>query len=128
MVQMEELSLLVKRLEVVTEKLEAFGDNRGVPSGAVSGSSDPEKVSLSVSAFDDIMSGTFKAFLELSEKIGKEVATAAPMVEKAFSRQRELLRVASLAKEPSKADLQTLLKPLSEIIEEIQIFREQGRR
>jgi len=127
MVQMEELSLLVKRLEVVTEKLEAVGDAAGA-SRFVSGSSSPEKLSLSVTAFDDILSGIFRAFLEFSEKIGNEVATAAPMVEKAFRQQRELLRVASLAKQPSQQDLQTLLKPLSETIEEIQTFREQGRR
>lgn len=128
MVQMEELSLLVKRLEVVTEKLEAFGDNQGVPSRAGSGPSGPEKLTLSVTAFDDIFSGTFKAFLEFCETIGSEVATVAPMVEKAFSQLRELLRVASLAKAPSQADLQALLKPMAETIEEIQTFREQGRR
>ena len=58
MVGMEDLALIVKRLEVVTEKLEAVGDNIG--GGAVT---QEEKLNISVTAFDDICNGVFKAFL-----------------------------------------------------------------
>ena len=57
---MEELALIVKRLEIVTEKLEAVGDNLHVENG---GASQAEKLNISVTAFDDIYSGVFKAFL-----------------------------------------------------------------
>ena len=60
MVGLEELSLIVKRLEIVTEKLEAVGEG-GVGDGA--GVSQAEKLNISVTAYDDIYNGTFKAFL-----------------------------------------------------------------
>ena len=56
MVGMDELALIVKRLEIVTEKLEAIGSGGG-------GVSEAEKLNISVTAYDDIYSGTFKAFL-----------------------------------------------------------------
>ena len=57
MVGLEELSLLVKRLEIVTEKLEAAGEGGGAEV------SQAEKLNISVTAYDDIYNGTFKAFL-----------------------------------------------------------------
>jgi len=127
MVNMEELSLLARRLEVVTERLEAHAEGLGsgqerkpASAGAV--------LHLSVTAFDDILNGPFRVFLELCRKVGAEVATAAPMVEKAFLAQREFLRIVSLAVKPSDKDLQTLLKSTADTISEIQEFRERGRR
>ena len=60
MVGMEDLALIVKRLEVVTEKLEAVGDNVKGDGGRVS---QEEKLNISVTAYDDIHNGVFKAFL-----------------------------------------------------------------
>ena len=61
MVGMEDLALIVKRLEVVTEKLEAVGEAGGAGTGAAA--SQAEKLTISVTAFDDICGGVFKAFL-----------------------------------------------------------------
>ena len=58
MVGMEELALIVKRLEIVTEKLEAVGDN-----GDGERVSQAEKLNISVTAYDDIHNGVFRAFL-----------------------------------------------------------------
>ena len=60
MVGMEDLALIVKRLEIVTEKLEAVGDNVKGDGGRVS---QAEKLNISVTAYDDIYNGVFKAFL-----------------------------------------------------------------
>ena len=49
MVGMEDLALIVKRLEIVTEKLEAVSDN---VNGDGVGASQAEKLSISVTAFD----------------------------------------------------------------------------
>jgi len=125
MVGMEDLSIIVKRLEVVTERLEAIGENH---SGDTKPVSQSEKLTISVTAYDDIYNGTFKAFLENCEKIGAEVATAAPMLDKAFKAQREFVRIASKSKQASAGDLNTLLKPLGDIIGEIQEYRERMRR
>ena len=60
MVGMEDLALIVKRLEIVTEKLEAVGDNVKGDGARVS---QAEKLNISVTAYDDIYNGVFKAFL-----------------------------------------------------------------
>jgi len=125
MVGMEDLSIIVKRLEIVTERLEAIGDNHTGNGAPVT---QAEKCNISVIAYDDIYNGTFKAFLENCEKLGAEVALAAPMLDKAFSSQREFLRIASKSKAPSANDLNTLLKPLGDIMGEIQEYREKMRR
>ena len=57
---MEELALLVRRLEVVTERLEAKQEG-GVEGG--SGGQAGQQLSLAVTAFDDICNGTFAAFI-----------------------------------------------------------------
>ena len=66
MVGMDELSLIVKRLEIVTEKLEAIGE---APGGDGGGVSQAEKLNISVTAYDDIYNGTFKAFLGMFHRI-----------------------------------------------------------
>ena len=58
---MEELSLLVRRLEVVTERLEAKQES-GVE-GSSSGGQAGQQLSLVVTAFDDICNGTFAVFI-----------------------------------------------------------------
>jgi len=127
MVNMEELAVLARRLEVVTERLEAAADARGgllVEPKVAS----KESLTVVVTAFDDIANGTFRAFLELCDKVGGEVAQLGPMVDKAFKAQREFLRISSMATKPSDGDLATILKPTADLIGQIQEFREKGRR
>lgn len=89
---------------------------------------DDGEVAAFVLAFDDILSGPFKTFCELSQKIGGDVMTQTAMVEAAFKSQREFLVTASKSKKPADKDLQSLLLPLSNKISEIQDFREKNRR
>lgn len=115
----QELSALVQRLEAVAIRLE-----KSQP-GSVE---DDGEVAAFVLAFDDILSGPFKTFCELSQKIGGDVMTQTAMVEAAFKSQREFLVTASKSKKPADKDLQSLLLPLSNKISEIQDFREKNRR
>jgi len=125
MVGMEDLALIVKRLEIVTEKLEAVGDNVGAGQNGVS---QAEKLNVSVTAFDDICNGVFKAFLENCGKVGGEVQTAALILDKAFKAQREFLRIVSKSQQPNPTSLGELLKPTGDCIDEIQAYREKMRR
>ena len=50
------------------------------------------------------------------------------MLDKAFSAQREFIATSSKSKKPSDQQLQALLKPTSDLIAEIQAFREKSRR
>lgn len=82
----------------------------------------------SLLAFDEILNGPFQSYLDLSKRIGSEVATIGEMVEIAFKSQRNYLELATKAKQPPQGDLPMLLKPMSDKISEIQSFREAGRR
>jgi len=115
------LLALIKRLETVATKLE-----KSAPGSATSGSAGPSSASLL--AYDDIVNGPFKTYLDLSKRIGSEVATIGEMVEAAFKAHRAYLEMATKAKKPSAGDLPILQKPMGDKINEIQTYREAGRR
>ena len=94
----------------------------------MSSSTDDGEVAPFVGAFDEIMSGPFRTYVDLSQKIGGDVLTHGVMVEAAFKLQREFLVIASKSKKPSDKDVQPLLHPLSTKISEIQEYREKSRR
>ena len=60
--------------------------------------------SASLTAFDDILNGPFKTYLDLSKRIGSEVATIGEMVEAAFKAHRAYLEMATKAKQPSQVN------------------------
>ena len=114
----DDLAALVARLEAAVTRLEAGG----------SGSGSAEDLAASVSAYDELVTGFYRPFSELSKKIGGDVATMGGMLDKAFSAQREFLATSAKSKKPSDQQLQGLLKPTSDLIAEIQAFREKSRR
>merc|ERR1712141_397338 len=87
----KDLLALIKRLETVATKLE-----KSAPGSATSGSAGPSSASLL--AYDDIVNGPFKTYLDLSKRIGSEVATIGEMVEAAFKAHRAYLEMATKAK------------------------------
>ena len=89
---------------------------------------DDGESSASVQAFDAIIAGSFQTYLNLSKKIGDDVAKHSLMVEAAFKAQRAYLVVAAKSKKPDDSVLPELLKPTSDKICEIQDFREKNRR
>merc|ERR1712156_133819 len=117
----KELEALIQRLESVATRLEKT-------QGGGSAVEDDGEVAPFVGAFDDILTGPFKTFCDLSQKIGGDVTTHGAMVEAAFKAQREFWVIASKSKKPADKDLQSLLLPLSNKISEIQDFREKNRR
>lgn len=103
------------------DKLEGLADKKQA------GGNDGES-SASVQAFDAIIAGSFQTYLNLSKKIGDDVAKHSLMVEAAFKAQRAYLVVAAKSKKPDDSVLPELLKPTSDKICEIQDFREKNRR
>ena len=55
------------------------------------GSAAPAPASASLDAFDRILSGSYATYLDLSKKIGDEVAKQADLVDSAFKAQRTFL-------------------------------------
>lgn len=82
---------------------------------------------MSVYGFQDILSGPFAQYLQLSSKIGGDVAQQADFVNKAFNAQLAFIQLASTSSLPAQAQLGALLKPTSDQISAIQEFREKHR-
>jgi len=96
--------------------------------GKAEGSAGSADLSASVTSFDNILSGPLEQFKATSQTIGGDVATLGDLVGSAFDMQRHFLETVSASKQPKPDDLQKLLKPTSELIGEIQQFRESNRR
>ncbi|XP_017275046.1 adenylyl cyclase-associated protein 2 [Kryptolebias marmoratus] len=81
----------------------------------------------SVEVFDALLRGPVSDYLSCSRAIGGEVEKHAEMVNDALQTQRTFLKMAATHQEPAQMELQDLLKPISDHIQEIQNFREQNR-
>lgn len=81
-----------------------------------------------VLAYDDLLSGPFKAFLETSNKIGGDVAEIAKMVQSTFINQRAFLVMASKSQRPLDIELPQVLEPTGKKIQEVIAFRESKRQ
>lgn len=128
---MADLSAILSRLEAVTSRLEAAAGGAGAaPSAAAAAapSADSGDVKPILAAFDEIMEGDFQKFVDFSSQLGGDINEAAAHVAGAFKAQREFLRIASVSKKPSGADLQKLLTPTVEALQKTQKFREDNRR
>lgn len=90
-------------------------------------SNQQEPKAMSVNAYEDIILGPLAQFLELSTKIGDDVATQADLVKKAFDAQLKYVTMASQSAAPDASEVGNLLKPTSEQIMAIQSFREKRR-
>ncbi|XP_076176279.1 adenylyl cyclase-associated protein 1 isoform X1 [Ptiloglossa arizonensis] len=87
-----------------------------------------KSVSMSVAGYEDLLAGPVKEYLQLSEKIGSDVATHSKLVEKAFQIQLEFIRTAATRAAPvSQSEKVSLLSLTSTQIEQIQDFREKNR-
>ncbi|XP_076083669.1 adenylyl cyclase-associated protein 1-like isoform X1 [Mytilus galloprovincialis] len=125
--EMSQQALLsaVDRLEAVAVRLEGLAVKTGT--SAPSSSAVSDVVAPYVTAFDDLVKGSVGQFLDLSNKIGGDVAKIGEIVSKAFQEQRQLLVVASKSKKPADGDLAKLLQPLSDCISAAVNFREGNR-
>ncbi|KZC05144.1 PREDICTED: adenylyl cyclase-associated protein 1 [Dufourea novaeangliae] len=154
----DHLEELVNRLENVTERLEkvqAFSVTetqdtavqtntpsprraRPVENGTSVQSASPIQsqhksasnkiVTMSVAGYEDVLAGPVREYLQLSGKIGGDVATHSKLVEKAFQIQLEFIRTAANRPAPANPSEEVgLLAPTSTQIQQIQEFREKNR-
>jgi len=92
------------------------------------GEVDSDSLSESLSVYDQIISGPLAEFVNTSNTIGGDVAQHAAYISAVFQAQRQFLATAAASKKPSDADVMKLLKPTSDLIDQIQKFRESNRR
>jgi len=118
---MERLERAVTRLEQLSVTTSGGMANGDCVNGIDGG------LSQCVEAFDVLLRGPVSDYLIKSRDIGREVERHAEMVNYALQTQRTFLKMAASHQEPAQTELQDLLKPISEHIQEIQNFREQNR-
>ncbi|XP_045154621.1 adenylyl cyclase-associated protein 2 [Echinops telfairi] len=119
---------LMERLERAVVRLELLSAESSRPprdSGEVNGVNGG--VAPSVEAFDKLMKSMVAEFLRNSRTLAGDVEIHAEMVHSAFQAQRAFLLMASQHQQPQENDMAALLKPISEKIQEIQMFRERNR-
>ncbi|XP_043495372.1 adenylyl cyclase-associated protein 1 [Polistes fuscatus] len=83
---------------------------------------------MSVAGYEDLLAGSLKEYLQLSQKIGGVVATQSEMVEKAFQIQLGFIQLAGSRSAPTnQSEQMSLLAPTSAQITQIQEFSEKNR-
>jgi len=120
------LDQLVARLESATSRLEALAGSGGSGAG-VGGAQSSSDASEAVNAFDEILNGPVKQFMEASQKIGGDVLAQSEIFHKAIKAQRDFIAIVAKSKKPSDNVVQDLLKPTSDLISQAQDFREKHR-
>uniref|UniRef100_A0A3Q1FKW2 Adenylyl cyclase-associated protein n=1 Tax=Acanthochromis polyacanthus TaxID=80966 RepID=A0A3Q1FKW2_9TELE len=108
---------LMQRLERAVTRLEQMSVTMQASSA----------LSQCVEAFDVLLRGPVSEYLNNSRAIGSEVEKHAEMVNNALQTQKTFLKMASTHQEPAQNELQDLLKPISDHIQEVQSFRERNR-
>ncbi|EFN64022.1 Adenylyl cyclase-associated protein 1 [Camponotus floridanus] len=87
-----------------------------------------QSTNMSIIGYEDLLNGPVKNYLELSQKIGGDVATHSKLVEKAFQIQLRFVQIAANRSAPANQSEQvSLLAPMSVQIQQIQEFRERNR-
>eukprot|EP00882_Tetradesmus_deserticola_P033880 GHRQ01038737.1.p1 GENE.GHRQ01038737.1~~GHRQ01038737.1.p1 ORF type:complete len:184 (+),score=72.83 GHRQ01038737.1:148-699(+) len=133
---MADLNAAITRLEQVTARLLRFETSLGqggvaaggaaaeaVPpavaapagaSGAAPPAADASSGCAELTTYDKLLLEQLQPFMNHATTIGGEVLEVSRLVEKAFKEQRMVLLVASNAKQPDTAQLQSVLAPVAE--------------
>ncbi|XP_061616399.1 adenylyl cyclase-associated protein 2 [Phyllopteryx taeniolatus] len=120
------MEALTERLERAVTRLEQLTASRSLSNGnCVNGINGA--ATGCVEAFDFLLKGPLTNYMNISKTIGSDVEKHAEMVKDALQTQRTFLKMASEHREPAQTELQDLLKPISDHIQEIQSFRERNR-
>ncbi|XP_027720519.1 adenylyl cyclase-associated protein 1 [Vombatus ursinus] len=123
---MADMQNLVERLEKAVGRLEAVSHSSNMQGGC--GNSSPKGgVVPYVEVFDSLLAGPVADYLRISREIGGDVQKHAEMVHTGLKIERSILVTASQYQQPDGNTLLSLLAPVSELIQEVQTFREKNR-
>ncbi|KAL9958008.1 hypothetical protein ACROYT_G034969 [Oculina patagonica] len=110
-----DIKALVERLETAADKLEQQSALGGEGSGKI------------VEFYDEFLKGKIQTFFKLSDELGGDVKTQVDLVKKAFQALRVFLVKASNTKLPTKNEHASMIKPISQLREEVEAFRDRNR-
>ncbi|KAL2914908.1 suppressor of rasval19 [Polyrhizophydium stewartii] len=131
-----QLSAVIQRLEAATLRLETLArtgsapsvalaaapPGAGAPAAAAGGAASP-----ALAAFDSLVHGALKTFLDASAAVGDLVEKQAGEFKAAIDAERRLIEIASQAKKPDAAALQDLIKPLQTAIGKVVEIKDKNR-
>ncbi|KAE9551136.1 hypothetical protein FO519_005645 [Halicephalobus sp. NKZ332] len=130
----QDLAGLVKRLETVTQRLEAVSTvnkpalapkpgSRSTPPPTVVTSAPPP----SVLQYDDAVEDSVRNFLSSTEKLGGDVAAIGPKLKSLFENHRNFLWYAAGVPKPDDKTTQSKVEPMVNLINEITSFKDSKR-
>jgi len=123
---MEKLESLVARLEKAVSQLES-GQGAGSPPGG-SGDTADAVDSVSYKDYNDWIQAYVTPFIDLSNKLGDDIAKMGNLFNAAIIAQRQFILMAAKHSKPSDSDLQKCLEPQVKAITAVTEFRESSRR
>lgn len=129
------ISNLVGRLEAVTARLEKVekqvvsgaGSAPAAQQGSSSGSSSGGDDHPAVQAYDALIAEYVTPFVEVSSKISPETKQQSDLFAQAVAAQRKMIALATKAKKPADAEMQNVIKPTSDLMQEIVALRDKQR-
>ncbi|XP_012220728.2 adenylyl cyclase-associated protein 1 isoform X1 [Linepithema humile] len=87
-----------------------------------------QPTNMSIAGYENLLSGSVREYVEISQKIGSDVAEHSKLVEKLFQMQFEFIQMAQKRPQPTtQPEYIKLLGPMSVVISKIQHFREEKR-
>jgi len=122
----EQYDDLVKRLERLETILNRIEGKLGSGGGSAQGSA-PGGAAF-VDAYDKLIADFFQPYLDLSNKIGGDVAAQALLVQKVATELRAFLAKAATTPKPDEAKLGELIGPTSAAMNAVKEFFEKNRR
>ncbi|CAG8436795.1 22196_t:CDS:2 [Rhizophagus irregularis] len=142
----QSLTTLIKRLEAATSRLEDLASSSassaavsnnlsrnsvgGQPAAVSSQNNDAivsGEVPPALAAYDELIEGPLKNFLELSKAVGGLVEDQSHVVEDSFIAQRDFIYITTQSSKPNIETIMELLKPTQQAIEKVCEYRENNR-
>ncbi|CAG8641598.1 13917_t:CDS:2, partial [Funneliformis caledonium] len=144
MTEYQSLTNLIKRLEAATSRLEDLGTSSAAannlsrtsaggqpsaPSLVSSQSNDAVggEVPPTLAAYDELIEGPLKNFLELSKVIGGIVEDQSHAVEDLFIAQRDYIYITTQSSKPNTETILELIKPTQQSLEKVVDYKEKNR-
>ena len=130
---MEKLESLVVRLEKAVAQLEGGAAPRPAGAAGVNGAAggagdDGALDSASFKAYNEWIETHVTPFVQLSTKLGDDIAKMGALFNSAISAQRHFILLAARHSKPSDQELQKCLEPQIKAIQAVTEFREASRR
>ena len=132
----ESLSLLIKRLEAATARIEeiananptaAAGAGKPAAAGARNAADAHTINNPFTEGFEELLQSHLKDFIEKSEKIGGLVRDQANAVNQAFHAQLLFIQTAAQAASPNQTVLSEMIRPTQAALEKVTELREKNR-